>query len=124
MTNTTKTQKLEKTLNTIVIDPKDIKHTYSCAEGIVLGKLWGGGLGSYAARSYKADTLKELKEKLQKAFDLGSLDSGAGFERLLAAGVVIEDKASIEIDGKIFTSSTYSKYVIGDVDLFQEKVDW
>ena len=106
MANTTKTQKLEKALSTIVIDLKDIKHTYSTMQGVVIGKMWGGGMGSYSARDYKANTLKELQEKLQKAFDLGSLDSGAGFEKLLAAGVIIVDEASVEIEGKVFKSSS------------------
>jgi len=109
--------------NTITINAKDINHSFSSARGVVVGKMWGGGIGTYSARNYKADTLDELKDKIQKAFDLGSLDSGAGFERLLAAGVVIEDESSVSINDQLFTSSTYENYIIGDVDLFQELVD-
>lgn len=112
-----------KNNNTITINTNDIKHHYSTSKGVVIGKLWGGGIGSYTARNYKADTLKELKEKVQKAFELGSLDNGCGFERLLAAGVVIEDEATININDQLFTSSTYENYIIGDTDLFQEFVD-
>lgn len=115
------TNKTNTTTNTI--NTKDITHTFYSTRGIVIGTLWGGGLGAYPARDYSAATVDELKAKLQKAFDLGSLDSGAGFERLLAAGVVIVDEASITINDQVFTSKSESNYVLGDEDLFQEKID-
>lgn len=117
------TKNTQGTETSILLNPSDIKHSFSSARGVVVGKMYGGGLGCYAARNFTADSIEELKAKIQKAFDLGSLDSGFGFEKLLAAGVVIEDKASVNIVDQQFTSSTFSNYIIGDVDLFQEQLD-
>jgi len=110
--------------NTNVKENKlEVTHSYSSARGVVVGKVFGGGLGYSTARDFTADTLDELKAKVQKAFDLGSLDKDAKFEKLLAAGVVLVDQAFVEIEGRTFTSTGEENFVVGDVDLFNEKVD-
>lgn len=110
MTNTNKTT-------------NEIKHTYSTEAGVVAGKLYGGGLGFATARNFTADSVKELKEKVQKAFDLGSLAEGFGFDKLLAAGVVIVDEASTVIEGQVFTSIKKENHKLGDIDLFDEQLE-
>lgn len=109
MTNT-------KTTNTI-------NHTFTTEAGVVLGKRYGGGLGYTTARNFTADSIKELKDKVKKAFDLGSLAADCNLEQLFAAGVVLVDEATVEIDGKVFTNISKENYVVGDVDLFNEKVE-
>ena len=101
----------------------NITHEFYTQKGIVVGKLWGGGKGCYEARSYSAETLDELKEKLQKAFELGSLDKGMGFERLVAASVQIVDKSTITIDDKEYTHTDVSNFILGDKDLFESMID-
>ena len=100
-----------------------VNHTYSTEAGVVLGKRYGGGLGYTTARNFTADSIKELKDKVQKAFDLGSLAADCDLEKLFAAGVVLVDEATVEIDGKVFTNVSKENYVVGDVDLFNEKVE-
>jgi len=100
-----------------------INHTYSTEAGVVLGKRYGGGLGYTDARNFTADSIKGLKDKVQKAFDLGSLAADCDLEKLFAAGVVLVDEATVEIDGKVFTNVSKENFVVGDVDLFNEKVE-
>lgn len=108
-----------KTTNT-----QEIKHKYSTEAGVVLGKReYGGSFGVTEARNFKGDSIKELKEKVQKAFDLGSLPADCTLERLFTAGVVLVDEASVEIDGKVYTNITKENFIVGDVDLFKEKLE-
>lgn len=110
--------------NTNVKENKlEIKHVYLTENGVVVGKVYGGGLEIHPARNFTADSAKELKLKVRNAFDLESLDAEFGFDKLLAAGVVIVDEASVEIEGQVFTSVTKTNHVIGDEDLFQELVE-
>lgn len=97
--------------------------TYATQRGIVVGKMYGGGKGIYAARNFKADSLKELKAKFNNAFEIGSLDAGFGFDKLLAAGTQIVTTTVIVVDGKEYTNVTTENYVIGDTDLFEECLD-
>lgn len=107
-----------KTTNT-----QEIKHTYSTEAGVVIGKMYGGGIGFAEARNFQADSVKELKEKVQKAFELGSLDKGFDFEKLLAAGVVIVDEANTIIEDQVFTATKKENFKVGDTDLFDEQVE-
>lgn len=97
--------------------------TFRSQNGIVVGKCYGGGKGTYPTRDFKADTEKELKEKINKALDLGSLDDGMGFEKLIAAGVQIVEITTVEIDGKKYTNETVKNWVTGDTDLFNQMVE-
>lgn len=71
----------------------EVKHLYSTEAGVVLGKRYGGGLGYTTARNFTADSIKELKDKVQKAFDLESLAADCDLEKLFAAGVVLVDES-------------------------------
>lgn len=97
--------------------------TFRSQKGLVVGKMYGGGKGIYPARNFTADTEKELKEKINKAFELGSLDAGMGFEKLVAAGVQIVEVTTVVIDGKKFTNETVKNWVTGDEDLFNSMVE-
>lgn len=83
--------------------------------GYVLGKCWGDGIGAYKSRQYTGDCLQELKEQVNKDFKSGALDSGFGFEKLLAAIVDVETISSIEVDGKVYHRSDYDEsFTLGD----------
>lgn len=83
--------------------------------GYVLGKCWGDGIGAYKSRQYTGDCLQELKEQIKKDFKSGALDSGFGFEELLAASIDVETISSIEVDGKVYHRSDYDEsYHLGD----------
>jgi len=85
------------------------------AKGYVLGECWGGGTGMYPARQYTGDCLQELKEQIRNDFESGALDSGFGFENLLAASIDVETISSIEVDGKVYHRSDYDEsYNLGD----------
>ena len=83
--------------------------------GIVLGNYWGGGQGSYEARSFNSDSLGELIELNQKALDNGSLDSGMGYESLICALLTIQTITTIEFEGKDFINIEYDTQCIGDM---------
>lgn len=85
------------------------------AKGYVLGKCWGDGTGMYPIRQYTNDSLSELKAEIKKDFESGALDSGFGFEKLLAASIDVETISSIEVDGKVYHRSDYDEsYNLGD----------
>lgn len=81
--------------------------------GIVLGNLWGGGVGSYPARKLSAETREDLIKKANEGLD-GSLDSGMGFERLLGALLFITARTTIEHEGKQFTNKETEEVFIGE----------
>ena len=43
----------------------EIKHVYSTENGVVVGKVYGGGLEVHPARNFTADSAKELKVPIQ-----------------------------------------------------------
>lgn len=95
------------------------------AKGIVLGKYWGGGSGSYAATplvgfTSRKDLLKKAKEKLQD----GSLDSGMGYESLIGALLIVTTVREVELDGRRFTNEeTYTTFV-GKLNQKQKDFLW
>ena len=88
------------------------------SSGFVLGQLWGGGKGGYPTRTFSADSLEELLELNKAALADGSLDSGMGFERLLAAKLNITTETSVVIEGEVFTNKQYDFEYIGDEEMF------
>lgn len=78
-----------------------MKTTYS-AKGLVYGNFWGGGRGSYPSEKVKAETLEELNNKINEGIEIGSLDSGFGFNGLIGAIMCIKIHREIEVDGLIF----------------------
>lgn len=93
---------------------QDMSKSYS-AEGIVWGRLWGGGKGGYAARKLYATSKSELYRKIENALDDGSLDSGMGYEHLLGAVMVIITKTTITVGGDLFTNESSYFEDFGDV---------
>lgn len=91
------------------------------ARGLVLGNLWGGGQGGYAARELSADSLPKLDKQIKDGIKDGSLDSGMGFESLVGAVMMIETIDTRRIDGKTFIASKYEQEVYGS--LSDEQID-
>jgi len=85
------------------------------ANGVVYGKLWGGGYGAYPARKIEAKTKTELLKKAKTDLKSGSLDSGMGFEYLKGAILIIKEIESIIVKGKEFKNSEYIEEFIGDL---------
>lgn len=76
----------------------------------------------YAATEIKANSLKELREEIEKQLENGSLDSGMGFESLIGAIMVIDEIDSREIDGKTFIAHDYNDEFFGDITPEQEEL--
>ena len=81
--------------------------------GIVLGKLWGGGLAGYPSEKLEAETRKELIKKARKMLKDGSLDSGMGFESLKGALLEIKETEFVTMKGKEYQREEYSEEFIG-----------
>ena len=71
--------------------------------GLVFGNFWGGGSGSYKARSLHAETLEDLLKQATDGLD-GSLDSGMGFESLIGAMLDITKTTTIIVNEKLFSN--------------------
>ncbi len=99
-----------------------MKTKYS-AQGSVIGNLWGGGKGIYAAkRLTNYDSKEELIKDLNKMLDDGSLDAGMGFESLTGAVLTITTKTSTLINDKIFTNYEDELLTIGTFTPEEEAV--
>jgi hypothetical protein len=92
------------------------------ASGLVYGRYWGGGSGSYPSQKYSSDSLEELTEKLNSDLKGGRLDSGMGFESLIGALISIETIESVEINGKIYSNSDTEEIYIGELN--HEQMDF
>jgi hypothetical protein len=86
------------------------------SRGTVLGNYWGGGQGSYSARTFFASSKEELIELNKKALADGSLDSGMGYESLIGARLVITTTTTINIEEKPYTNSEIEIEFIGELD--------
>lgn len=78
--------------------------------GYVLGLCWDNTIGAYESRRYYDTDLNTLKEKIEKDFESGALDSGAGFQRLLAAMITVETISSITVEDKIYSRVDYNEH--------------
>lgn len=70
------------------------------ARGYVYGYYWGGGAGAYPSKLIQADTIEELREKIEDGIEKGWLDSGMGYESLIGAIMYITCTEIMIIDGK------------------------
>lgn len=95
---------------------KEVKTIYTEyeANGKVLGKLWGGGFGGYPARNYTNSDKEALIEEIKKDYESSALDSGMGFELLVAAVMTITTVECVEIDGKKYVSRDIEEITFGD----------
>lgn len=73
------------------------------ASGHVLGLCWGGGTGIYPSRVIVGQNMEEVEKKVEDAFNDGSLDSGFGFEKLLAASIEYSIVYKMEFEGKEYS---------------------
>ena len=79
--------------------------TLYSAEGYVLGKLWGGGFAGYLARPFRGyESLAKMEKDIKKDFLKGSLDSGMGFEKLVAAVMYVTEEKSMTVKGRLWKS--------------------
>lgn len=91
------------------------------ANGIVLGRLWGGGLGSYRAQDYAGfKNLGDLKEVIKKDFESDALDSGFGFEKLVGARMGIDKRTVKIIDGDRYVNIKHEIFELGDMSKYDE----
>ncbi len=80
--------------------------------GLVYGKFWGGGEGSYQARKIEGYSKEYIIEQAEKGLD-GSLDAGMGYESLLGAILDITKTTTVMIDGKSFENEETETVFVG-----------
>ena len=85
------------------------------ATGLVYGKYWGGGLGTYSSISFQNDSYEGLIAEVNKALVNGSIDSGMGFKNILGALLEITCTTSIEIEENTFVNVVETNEFIGDL---------
>jgi len=85
------------------------------AKGLVYGKTWGGGYGSYESQELKAKRLNSIMAQAKKGLKEGWLDGGMGFESLKGALLDIEVIETILVKGKEYKRSEYTTELIGDL---------
>ena len=90
------------------------------AKGLVYGKYWGGGEGSYQATNYTAKTKKTLDKMINKGVANGTIDSGMGYEEVLGAFMSIEEITTIKKDGKDYNHSEFDSEFYGNLSEKQE----
>jgi len=83
-----------------------MKTSYS-AKGYVVGIHWGEKVKSaYPSKEVKAETLEELKVKIEKGICDGTLDSGFGFQNLIGAYMRVTTHRTIEVEGFLFENTS------------------
>lgn len=85
------------------------------AEGLVLGNLWGGGIGSYPSEVLIANTMEKLLNRANRQLEDGSLDSGMGFESLIGAVLNICIIRKIIFEERTYVNKSYEIVFIGDL---------
>jgi len=86
------------------------------SSGLVYGKYWGEGEGSYTAKTFQSNISEEdLINQNLEALKSGSLDSGMGYESLIGAILLIEIITTTEIEDEVFTNTKSSELFIGDL---------
>lgn len=90
------------------------------AKGLVHGKYWGGGEGSFEAENYEAKTKNKLDKMINKGVEEGTIDSGMGYEKVLGALMVIETIETINKEGKEYKRSEFDDQFYGDLDKKQQ----
>lgn len=112
----TVTKPVEKTTQ-----PK-VEHVYATQKGVVIGRSHGYKAIA-TARDFVAESLDELKAKVNKAFDCNTLDTDLIFDQVIAAGVEIVDCAKVVIEGREFTNTTIHNFIVGDKEFFTSCLD-
>ena len=92
------------------------------ARGMVIGNLWGGGIGGYPSEELKAKTKEDILKQANKGVKEGTLDSGMGFDGLRGAVLNIEEIETIEKNGKKYSRSEYIMETIGNLTEREEEL--
>ena len=104
--------------NQVTIEQTNVKYI---AKGLVYGLLWGGGEGTYRARTIVSSSMSDLTEKIMKGIDDGSLDSGMGYQRLIGAIMNITTETTIVIGGEDYVNKSYTTEFFGDLSENQQE---
>lgn len=83
------------------------------AKGMVLGNLWGGGVGFYPIKTIKTKTREELIQKAKDSLLDGSLDDGMGFESIIGALLDITITTKVEISDEVYIHKKYEYDSVG-----------
>lgn len=98
----------------LTVTIKGVEFKRYSSEGYVVGNAWGGGVMGYPARNYSSLTKEELISEINKDFESGALDSGFGFESLVAAKIGITEYRTIDSKEGSFTSLNQEFIYLGD----------
>lgn len=104
--------------NQVTIEQTNVKYI---AKGLVYGLFWGGGEGTYPARTIVSSSMSDLTEKIMKGIDNGSLDSGMGYQRLIGAIMDITTETTIVIGGEDYVNKSYTTEFFGDLSENQQE---
>ena len=99
----------------------EIKMKFECS-GVVMGNLWGGGMGYYPSIKFKRDTLDELMVHANECLLNGTLDSGMGYESLIGAILEIKTIKTINFEGKDFINTENHIEIIGNLSDKDKKI--
>jgi len=83
------------------------------AKGLVYGKYWGGGEGSYTAVDLHGKNKAKMLSEAEKNID--ALDDGMGYETVLGAIYIVEKITTITVNFKEFNNSEFETEFIGDL---------
>lgn len=111
------TNKTNTTTNTNL----NIEHVYTTQNGLVIGRS-KGEKRYIKTRNFTANSMEELDNKIQTAFQNNSLDEGLELTEVIAVGFEIVDVESVEIDGKTFYHHSVNNKIYGDIDFFENEV--
>lgn len=89
----------------------ETKRIYYNLSGFVLGNYWGGGKGAYPM--HKFYNVVDLDKWQEDHKDLGSLDSGMGYENVYFALVRVEKVTVVEFEEDGYKKSDWSELHIG-----------
>lgn len=94
------------------------------ATGTLLGRLWGGGEGSYPTITITGDSLKDIKGQAKSMLASGVLDSGMGFDGLIGAIMQVTKTTTKSIKGKEYTRQDYNHFTVGHLTQKQISFIW
>ncbi len=73
------------------------------AKGIFHGYLWDNGKGTYPTISFSSTSKENLDKQINDAIINGTISPKKDFQAILGAGMEIETKTVIEVEGKEFS---------------------
>ena len=92
------------------------------AEGVIIGRLWGGGEGCYPSKLYLGYHTKDgLVEEIKKGVEDGSIDNGFGFQEIEGALMTITKESYLKIENKLYVNKSYEELYFGDLSNKQKE---